>query len=154
MGSACSRSSSRRRKRAFASAAVHGAGYGITGQFTGVKYLIAEILECLGVALADHLGFRIIVEDPDDAPGIHVVIRSSRGLIIVRNKLADLLKDRFQLFICCAAAALDLSSDLLGILDSYGRVLHLNISITAILVGLSNLHGYSYFYKACFASSA
>lgn len=43
-----------------------------------------------------------------------------------------------------AAAVLDLSSDVLGILDSCGRVLHLNLSITAILVGLSNLHGYSY----------
>ena len=94
--------------RAFASAAAHGAGYGIAGQLAGVKYLIAEILECLGIAFADHLGFRIIVEDPDDAPGIHVIRRSSSGLIIVRNKLADLLKDRFQLFICCLLRRINL----------------------------------------------
>ena len=53
-------------------AALHRAGHDDGTRIPAEGGLVAQELEGLGVALADHLGTRIIIEHPDQLPGIAV----------------------------------------------------------------------------------
>ena len=50
---------------------------------------IDQVLECLGIALADHFCAGIVVENPDQLPGIAVGRAASRRSIIVGDFPAD-----------------------------------------------------------------
>ena len=50
---------------------------------------VAQVLEGLGVALADHLGALVVVEHPHQLPGIAVGGIVGRGVIVVAHRVAD-----------------------------------------------------------------
>ena len=73
-----------------AGAAVHGAGDSVAGGGLEAAQ-VTQVLEGLGVTLADHVGGRIVVKYPDDLPGISVGRAAVvHGCKIIGNQLADL----------------------------------------------------------------
>ena len=87
--------------RSGAGAAGHRAGHAVGADALVIKLgLVAEVLESLGVALADHVGVRIVVEDIDQCPGSLILIGGAAvcGLGVVGHPAADLLLVVGELF--------------------------------------------------------
>ena len=77
---------------------------GIGGDIAGKAGQIAEILEALRIALADHFGLRILVKDPDQLPGVAVIDIVIQRVIIVIDQVADRVFVALELFVVRAAA--------------------------------------------------
>ena len=68
---------------------VHPSCHGVTDNITSEGRQIAQILECLGIALADYLCLQITVKYVDQLPWISVGLIRIRCEIIIRSQIAD-----------------------------------------------------------------
>ena len=78
----------------------------IGGDIAGKARQIAEILEALGIALADDFGIRVLVEDPDQLPGVAVRGPACGSVIVILDQIADLVFIALELRVVRAAAVL------------------------------------------------
>ena len=60
---------------------------------------IAQVLECLGVALADHIGVGIAIEHVDELPRVAVGVAASRSASIIGHLSFDVLTVRHELLV-------------------------------------------------------
>ena len=67
----------------------HGAFHKVARHIADKCRKIAEILKCLCISLADHLGLGIAVKYPDELPGIAIgSLRTPRRIVIIGNPVA------------------------------------------------------------------
>ena len=102
---------------------------------------VAQVLERLGIALADHVGVLVPVKDVDDLPGVAIRgITITCGIIIIRNQFTDLVFIGFQLLV--VGFVLVLFYNGLGICrrgicgSSHGRI---NRNIISVLITLGDI---------------
>ena len=79
-------------------AAGHLTGDGIAVNAAG---LIAQVLEGLGIALADHIGFAVAVKDPDQLPGVRISGEAVGAgcSVVIGYQIADLIPEACQLVV-------------------------------------------------------